>query len=71
MASCAGASAWRLKMPRNMQGSGLPNTTSGARPVACFKAAQMDPQSTSTVGRSVGQTRSGCVAMKGLPWLIQ
>ena len=39
-----------IGLPLNMDGSGLPKTTSGSRPVACTRAAQIDPQSTSTVG---------------------
>ena len=37
----------------------------GRRPVADSNSAQIAPQSGSTVGRSVGQMRSGCVAMYG------
>ena len=38
---------------------------SGLRPVAVSKQAQIAAQSGSTIGWSVGQTRSGCVAMYG------
>jgi len=49
---------------------GLPRIACGATPVALVSSAQIDPQSGSTVDRSVGQMRSGCVAMNGLPRLI-
>ena len=53
-----------------IDGFGFPKTI-GCRPVAAVRQAQREPQSTRTVGSSVGQTKSGCVARKGNPVLIQ
>ena len=62
----ASARPSRPHRSRIIDGSGLPSTV-GVRPVAAVRQAQREPQSTRIVGSSVGQTRSGWVAMKGRP----
>ena len=71
MASCSGRQRVPAQNAPQHAGIGLAQHHVRPAPGRLFKAAQTAPQSTSTVGWSVGQTRSGCVAMKGLPWLIQ
>ena len=46
---------------------GLPNTTSGRRPVVCSSIVRKQPQS-GTKPSSVGHTRSPCVARNGNRW---